>query len=925
MAGVVKNLMVRAGADFSAITKQSKKAASSMKGMQQSVSKSCQAMSAAVGGLKKAFSALGVGLSLATLTSAAKAAGEAYDTQVEGEMRLARVMRNTMNASNDEIQSILDLTAAQQELGIIGDEVQLAGAQELATYLSLTDSLKTLIPVMNDMAAQQYGYNATAEETTNIATMLGKVMEGQVGGLSRYGYYFTEAQEAVLKYGTEAERAAMLAEVVEQSVGGMNAAVAATPTGRMQQLSNTLGDIKENFGKAVRTIGTAFMPLLNTMAKILADVATLANKVAQSIANVFGGKAAGKEWSYVPAGTAEAAEEAADSLDDLAKSTTNAGKAAEKSLSTADFDTLHILADKSKAASTAADSAAAGNAGTSGGSAAGTGIVETDTAVQEAGEGFGWLQKILEKVKAAWEKFKVLWDKFKSGLNLTPLKNAFNDLKTAFAPLTGEIGQGLSWLWEHVLVKLGTWTINELLPRVVEALAKAFELLHKVLVKLEPLLNFLWKYLIEPFAKIAGFAITSALDSLIRALDDLGDWMDGNTTPLQRFQDVLQTLAAIDLALIIGGLGELTAAAGAASAAVGGLGAAIGVSGMISSGGLISGLLGAGTAAGALGASFSGVAVPALGAGEAAAGAAAAGSAGLLGPIAAVVAIVAALGVAIYEAVKHWDEIKAAAQKAADSIKKSWSGFNDWFKTSVSQPLSDWGKKAWTSFSDSCKETAVAVKASWTEATENLRRDMENIGQAGKTAWESIKQFGTQAWSGIRSAWGQASSFFSSSVAEPIKNKFKAVVNSILSFFEGLGNGAISAANSIIGALNKISFTIPAWVPLIGGNHLGFSIPSITASVQLPRLAAGAVIPPNREFAAILGDQTRGMNIEAPEELLRDIVREESGNGAMLALLREILQAVQEDKYFMVDGYKLGKTVKRSMQQQARAAGYAGV
>ena len=190
MAGVVKNLMVRAGADFSAITKQSKKAASSMKGMQQSVSKSCQAMSTAVGGLKKAFSALGVGLSLAALRSAAKDAAEAYDTQAEGEMRLARVMRNTMGASNDEIQSILDLTAAQQGLGIIGDEVQLAGAQELATYLSLTDSLKTLIPVMNDMAVQQYGYNATAEATTSIATMLGKVMEGNVSGLSRYGYYF---------------------------------------------------------------------------------------------------------------------------------------------------------------------------------------------------------------------------------------------------------------------------------------------------------------------------------------------------------------------------------------------------------------------------------------------------------------------------------------------------------------------------------------------------------------------------------------------------------------------------------------------------------------------------------------------------------------------------------------------------------------
>lgn len=65
-------------------------------------------------------------------------------------------MRNTMDAREEDIQSIKDLCSAQQELGIIGDEVQLAGAQELATYLSQKESLEQLIPVMNDIVAQQY-------------------------------------------------------------------------------------------------------------------------------------------------------------------------------------------------------------------------------------------------------------------------------------------------------------------------------------------------------------------------------------------------------------------------------------------------------------------------------------------------------------------------------------------------------------------------------------------------------------------------------------------------------------------------------------------------------------------------------------------------------------------------------------------------
>lgn len=176
---------------------------------------------------------------------------DAYAVQSAAEARLEQVMRNTMDATEAEIQSIKDLTAAQQQLGIVGDEVQLSGAQELATYLSKKESLEALIPVMNDMIAQQYGYNASAESAVTIATMMGKVLDGQTGALSRYGYTFTEAQEQILKFGTEEERAATLAEVVEQSVGGMNEALAATPYGKIVQANNAFGDLKETIGAMI--------------------------------------------------------------------------------------------------------------------------------------------------------------------------------------------------------------------------------------------------------------------------------------------------------------------------------------------------------------------------------------------------------------------------------------------------------------------------------------------------------------------------------------------------------------------------------------------------------------------------------------------------------------------------------------------------
>jgi hypothetical protein len=89
---------------------------------------------------------------LAAITNEMSAA---YSAQMEAEAQLANNMRNTMGAREEDIKSIKDLCATQQEIGVIGDEVQLAGAQELATYLEQKESLERLIPVMNDMLAQQ--------------------------------------------------------------------------------------------------------------------------------------------------------------------------------------------------------------------------------------------------------------------------------------------------------------------------------------------------------------------------------------------------------------------------------------------------------------------------------------------------------------------------------------------------------------------------------------------------------------------------------------------------------------------------------------------------------------------------------------------------------------------------------------------------
>lgn len=186
------------------------------------------------------------------------------NVQNEAETKLESIMRQRMGASPAEIQSVKALTAAQQGLGVVGDEVQLSGAQQLATFLSSTDALNTLIPAMNNLAVQQNGVNVSTQDAIGIGNMMGKVMQGQVSALTRVGVTFDAAQEKILKYGNEQERAATLAEVITNNVSNMNAIMAATPQGQIQQMANTWGDIKETVGAKLYPAVMSFFTALNS-------------------------------------------------------------------------------------------------------------------------------------------------------------------------------------------------------------------------------------------------------------------------------------------------------------------------------------------------------------------------------------------------------------------------------------------------------------------------------------------------------------------------------------------------------------------------------------------------------------------------------------------------------------------------------------
>lgn len=134
-----------------------------------------------------------------------------------------------------------------------------------------------------------------------------------------------------------------------------------------------------------------------------------------------------------------------------------------------------------------------------------------------------------------------------------------------------------------------------------------------------------------------------------------------------------------------------------------------------------------------------------------------------------------------------------------------------------------------------------------------------------------------KAWEGIKDIFGGAID----SMIGALKFGINIIID-VINFFLAQFIGAI---NKMIGALNRLEFNVPDWVPVLGGKNLGFQINTLP-KYQIPKLATGAVIPPNAEFAAILGDQKKGRNLEAPESLIRQIVKEESGNGDITIIVQ---------------------------------------
>lgn len=467
------------------------------------------------------------------------------------------------------------------------------------------------------------------------------------------------------------------------------------------------------------------------------------------------------------------------------------------------------------------------------------------TAWEYAGTGTSIIQNIFNlgnSILGTIERITSATANWAKTLDFTPLLTSINTLLQALQPLTDNIGAGLEWFWNNVLLPIGSWTIQDAVPTFLQMLSSGITVVNSVIEALKPLGGWLWGNFLQPLGQWSGDLVITAMQTLTDLLDRFSAWIQNNQELVQNVTIVIGSFfAAFELHSIISG--AVTAVTNFV--------------GLITGGG---GLLGA----------LSSV-VAALG-----------------GPVTIAIGAVIAAGVLLWQ---NWDTVKEAATKLKDwvvsktialkdgavrafntlktnagnaltvlrdDVKQKWEAIKSKF-SSFSTWLSDVFNKDWT------KQFGIfgGTLNGFFKSAKDVIRDVKGVFK-GLTTFISGTFAGnwSQAWKGIKTIF--------SNVFSGISDIAKTPLNAVIGGF----NGIISVVNGLINNLNNLKFriTVPDWVPGVGGSWWGFNGFNISTMGTIPYLARGAVIPPRSEFLAVLGDQKNGRNLEAPEGVIREII-----------------------------------------------------
>ena len=255
--------------------------------------------------------------------------------------------------------------------------------------------------------------------------------------------------------------------------------------------------------------------------------------------------------------------------------------------------------------------------------------------------------------------------------------------------------------------------------------------------------------------------------------------------------------------------------------------------------------------------------------------------------------IVLGVGAVVAPIVANWDSIKDRISNAFEEVK-------EWVSTYGGLVL------------------GIILLFTGVGTAFGLALIMDSISSLGKgekpALWDSLLESIKKTWNNIKSYWNANIANvwtlrfwldLAKIAGNGLINGFELAINGIIGMFEKM-------INWIVDGLNKISFDIPDW---LGGGSFGINLPRANfGRVSIPRLAQGAVIPPNREFLAVLGDQKKGTNIEAPLQTIVDAFNIAlQGNANYASGKTEVV--------LEIDGRELGRAVVEQGDRENRRIG----
>ncbi len=498
---------------------------------------------------------------------------------------------------------------------------------------------------------------------------------------------------------------------------------------------------------------------------------------------------------------------------------------------------------------------------------------------------------LLNIILGTIEKITADTAEWASKLNFTLLLNSINALLVALQPLTKNIGDGLEWLWKNILLPIAGWTITDALPSFLNMIASALNALNAVIELLKPLWDWFWNNVLKPVGVWTGQAFIDAMNKITDLLNQFSDWCSNNKAVVRGITEAVALFFAawtgIEILSFIQQSGGLISTLGMIKDAIVGCTLAkladkaetIALTAMYAKDFVVSlasgtaelikqaaqfvintGLKIADTAAqvAMTAATLAWNAVCVIATGLTTALGVAIGF--LTSPIGlAIVAITAiiAAGVLLY---KNWDVVKNKATELCDAVKVRFQQLSTWISSVFAR---DWSKQF---------GIIGDYMNGWTKNIKNIIDSIKQIFNGMVTFVSSVLSGNwRRAWEGIKNIFAGIWNTMASVIKSP--------VNLIISFMNAMLRGFQRMQNGFASAMNHMNIRLPKWLQeFTGWSSVGFNI-GYWSPNYIPYLAKGAVIPPNKEFMAVLGDQKNGNNIEAPESLIRQIVREESDGG----------------------------------------------